>query len=124
ASGKSELLALYVDLFNKRDWEGVKKLLIADARCEVVDIFSGLGRDIIGGTYLRNYASLEVRWRMSVEEVDGEEVIVCWKEDSGHWVPRSLARIEWEGRLVKNIRDYSHVPYLLDEVNIPVKEVM
>lgn len=116
--GKPELLRLYVDLFNKRDWEGVKTLIKADARCEVVGLWAGVGRDAIEGTYLRKYASLDVRWRMSLVRVDGEEVVICLGDDAGHWVPRSIVRIEWAGDLVKSIRDYIYIPYLFDDARI------
>jgi RNA polymerase sigma-70 factor (ECF subfamily) len=37
----SRLLHLYVDGFNKRDWEGLRKLISADARLRVADRFVG-----------------------------------------------------------------------------------
>jgi RNA polymerase sigma-70 factor (ECF subfamily) len=116
--GKLELLGLYVDLFNRRDWEGVKNLLKADAQCEVVGLWAGVGHDAIETTYLRKYASLDIRWRMSLAQVDGEEVVICLKDDAGHWVPRSIVRIEWAGGLVKSIRDYIYIPYLFDDAQI------
>src|SRR3981189_2150878 len=36
------LLHLYVDRFNKRDWEGLRELIRADARLRVADRFAGL----------------------------------------------------------------------------------
>src|SRR3984893_17253820 len=37
----SRLLHLYVERFNKRDWEGLRKLISADARLRVADRFAG-----------------------------------------------------------------------------------
>jgi RNA polymerase sigma-70 factor, ECF subfamily len=35
------LLRLYVDRFNRRDWQGVRELVSADARLTVADYFAG-----------------------------------------------------------------------------------
>src|SRR6267143_5788734 len=37
----SRLLHLYVDRFNKRDWEGLRELIRADARLRVAEHFAG-----------------------------------------------------------------------------------
>src|ERR1700757_164797 len=47
----SRLLHLYVDRFNKRDWEGLRELISADAQLRVVDRFAGL---IDKAPYFRN----------------------------------------------------------------------
>ena len=86
----------YVELFNCRDWEGIKRLLTTDTQCEVIDAFSGRGRDAIAGSFLQTLAGLGA-WKMSCIEVDGEEVIVRWHSVDGQWQPRGLMRIEWEG---------------------------
>jgi len=121
ASEPSERLALYVALFNNRDWEGVKRLLTAETQCEVIGAFSGRGRDAIAGNYLHTLASLGA-WKMSRVQVAGEEVIVRWHEVEGRWQPRGLIRIEWAGGTVKRIRDYTHVPYVFDEINLEGQE--
>lgn len=114
---ESQLLARYIELFNRRDWEGVKQLLTANTQCEVVGYFSGRGRDAIAGNYLKTCDSLWP-WKMAQASVDGEPVMVRWHTVDGHWQPRGLARLEWENGLVKHIRDYTHVAYLLDEIDL------
>jgi RNA polymerase sigma-70 factor (ECF subfamily) len=41
----ARLLRLYVERFNRRDWDGVRELVAADARLRVADAFSGLVRE-------------------------------------------------------------------------------
>lgn len=123
-SEKSDLLRRYIDLFNKRDWEGVKKLLRSDVRCEVVGDWTGLGQDATENHYFFKYArsAPQMQWRVSLAEVDGEEVLVCWKKIAEQWEPSSFVRIEWEDNLIKSIHDYMHIPYLFDEVNLILNE--
>lgn len=117
AREESLLLARYIELFNKRDWEGVKQLLTADTQCEVVGYFSGRGRDTIAGNYLKTYDGLWP-WKMTQASVDGEPVMIRWHEVDGQWQPRGLARVEWANGTVKHIRDYTHVEYLLNEIDV------
>src|SRR5499426_2295354 len=57
----SRLLHLYVDRFNKRDWDGVRELISADARLAVADRFLG---PMSKSPYLGNYEGLRVECRM------------------------------------------------------------
>ena len=121
AQERSELLERYVALFNERDWAGVKQLLTVDTQCDVVGIFSGRGRDTIAGNYLQTYDGLWP-WKMTRAWVDGEEIMACWHEVAGRWQLRGIARIEWADSAVKYIRDYTHVSYLLRELDLADQE--
>src|SRR6267143_6094183 len=48
----SQLLRLYVDRFNQRDWDGVRELIAADARLQVADRFLG---PVSEALYFGNY---------------------------------------------------------------------
>ncbi|HYS64428.1 MAG TPA: RNA polymerase sigma factor, partial [Paraburkholderia sp.] len=87
----SRLLHLYVDGFNKRDWDGLRNLISADARLQVADRFSG---SIDESPYFGNYARQAVAWRMEVADVDGELVVVAMRRHGDEWQPYSVARIE------------------------------
>src|ERR1700731_2187573 len=73
----SRLLHLYVDRFNKRDWDGLRELISADAQLRVVDRFAG---PVEKAPYFKNYERQTVPWRLAVAEVDGELVIVALHE--------------------------------------------
>jgi RNA polymerase sigma-70 factor (ECF subfamily) len=70
----SRLLHLYVERFNRRDWDGLRELITADARLRVADRFAGPMAD---APYFRHYERLTIPWRMEVGEVDGEPGIIA-----------------------------------------------
>ena len=106
----SRLLHLYVDRFNKRDWEGLRELISADAQLRVVDRFVG---PIDEAPYFKNYERQTVPWRLTVAEVDGELVVVALHQHRDHWKPASVARVEVIGSHITRIVDYWHCAWVL-----------
>ena len=106
----AELLRLYVDRFNQRDWAGLRELIAADARLQVADRFIG---PLAESPYFHNYERLPVSWRLTVGEVDGETAIVVHHAEIDGWTPRAAVRLQvMDGRIV-GITDYWHCPWLL-----------
>ena len=70
---EARLLHLYVERFNRRDWDGLRELIAADARLRVADRFTGTVGE---SPYFGNYERWPVPWRLAVGEVDGEPVVV------------------------------------------------
>ena len=106
----SRLLHLYVDRFNKRDWDGLRELITADAQLRVADRFAG---PIDKAPYFKNYERQSVPWRLSVGEVDGELVVVALHQHRDEWKPASVARIEVINQRITRIVDYWHCPWVL-----------
>jgi len=106
----SRLLHLYVDRFNKRDWEGLRELIRADARLRVADRFAG---PIDESPYFGNYERQTVPWRLTVGEVDGELAIVVLRQHRDEWRPDSVARLEVIDQRIVRIVDYGHCPWVL-----------
>jgi RNA polymerase sigma-70 factor (ECF subfamily) len=106
----SRLLHLYVDRFNKRDWDGLRELISADAQLRVVDRFVG---PIDEAPYFRNYERQKVPWRLAVAEVDGELVVVALHQHRDEWTPDSVARLEVIDQHIARIVDYWHCPWVL-----------
>jgi RNA polymerase sigma-70 factor (ECF subfamily) len=106
----SRLLHLYVDRFNKRDWDGLRELISADAQLRVVDRFAGL---VEKAPYFKNYERQTVPWRLAVAEVDGELVIVALQEHRDQWRPASVARLEVIDQHIVRIVDYAHCAWVL-----------
>jgi RNA polymerase sigma-70 factor (ECF subfamily) len=106
----SRLLRLYVDGFNKRDWNGLRKLISADAQLRVADRFAG---SIDESPYFGNYERQAVPWRLAVGEVDGETVVLVLRQTGSDWRPHSVARLEVRDRHVAHIVDYAHCPWVL-----------
>src|ERR1700757_1231421 len=106
----SRLLHLYVDRFNKRDWDGLRELVRADAQLRVADRFAG---PIDESPYFGNYDRQRVPWRLTVGEVDGEMAVVVLRQHGDEWKPDSVARLEVIDQHIARIVDYAHCPWVL-----------
>ena len=105
-----QLLGLYVERFNRNDWDGLRELITDDARVRVADIYFG---PLTGSPYFGRYQRLATPWRVAVGEVDGEPAVIVLEPGPGGWVPQALVRVELsEGRIV-GITDYTHCPWVL-----------
>jgi RNA polymerase sigma-70 factor (ECF subfamily) len=115
----ADLLRLYVDRFNARDWDGVRELIAADARLQVADRFAGLLSD---SPYFGNYARVRTPWRMAAAAIDGEPAVVILAAHEGGWRPHAAVRLEVEGDRIVRIADFGHTPWILDAAEAVVLE--
>ena len=76
----SRLLNRYVDLFNQRDWDGVRALTSADARLRVSDCFNGL---LVDSPYFVEFERAQTPWWVDIGEVEGETVLIVLFERDG-----------------------------------------
>jgi RNA polymerase sigma-70 factor (ECF subfamily) len=106
----TKLLDRYVDLFNRRDWDGVRALTSADAKLRVADCFRGRLAD---SPYFLEYERVEAHWKMEVGEVDGEPVAIVFNDRDGSWQPAHAVRIRAVGEVIHEITDYYACPWLL-----------
>lgn len=106
----SRILHLYVDRFNERDWDGLRKLISADAQLRVVDRFAG---PIDEAPYFANYKRQVVPWRLTVANVDGELAVLVLHRHDDDWKPYSVTRLEVIEQYIARIVDYAHCPWLL-----------
>jgi RNA polymerase sigma-70 factor (ECF subfamily) len=106
----TQLLELYVERFNQRDWDGLRELISADARLQVADRFFGR---LIDSPYFSRYESRTIAWRMATGFVDGEPAVVTLQQDETGWTPRSLVRLEWRDGRIAGVRDYTHCPWMI-----------
>jgi RNA polymerase sigma-70 factor (ECF subfamily) len=100
---------LYVDRFNRRDWDGLRELISADARLQVADRFVGRLSD---SPYFGRYDKI-ANWRMAVGEVDGRLAIITLRADGDRWTPQSLVRLDIADGRVERVVDYLHCPWVL-----------
>lgn len=104
------ILGLYVERFNRRDWDGLRELIAADARVRVADRFEG---PVEGAPYFGNYARWSVEWRLAAGEVDGEPAVLVLARDADAWTPRSAVRLELARHRIRRIVDFVHCPWVL-----------
>jgi RNA polymerase sigma-70 factor (ECF subfamily) len=105
---QERLLHLYVDRFNRRDWDGIRQLITADAKLLVADRFTG---PLANAPYFHRYEQFAHPWRMAVGMVDGELTVFALGMQNGEWKPLSIIRVETEGGLIRRVADYTHCPW-------------
>jgi RNA polymerase sigma-70 factor (ECF subfamily) len=106
----TRVMKLYVDRFNRRDWDGVRELIGADSRLTVADAFAGkLGE----APYFRNYERWAMPWKLATGEVDGEPVVLILQRGADTWTPYSVVRLKVIGQHIDRIVDYAHCPWVI-----------
>jgi RNA polymerase sigma-70 factor, ECF subfamily len=110
----------YLECFNRRDWDALRRLIRSDARVEIVGVTEvpALGA---GAPYFGNYSALPWEWKLSLASVDGEPTIVHWRKTDAGWLPLAAIRLWWRDGKVIRIRDYVHVDYLLEDSHTEVE---
>jgi RNA polymerase sigma-70 factor, ECF subfamily len=111
SAADEQILHLYVDRFNRRDWDGVRALVAADARLRVADRFAG---PLATSPYFVNYEErFPFPWRLAVGEVDGQPQVILLQRAGDRWTPQSLIRLDITGDRITQISDYHHTPWIL-----------
>jgi RNA polymerase sigma-70 factor (ECF subfamily) len=120
SAANKQVLQLYVERFNRRDWDGLRELISADARLLVADRYAGSFAD---GGYLGVYSRMPVTWRLTPGEVDGEPSIILLNLREGEWEIEGIVRLDIaaDGR-IEQISDYQHCPWILTAGSIVVRE--
>ena len=104
------VMQLYVERFNRRDWDGVRQLISADARLNVADAFAGKLAD---APYFSNWGRWSLPWRLAVGEVDGESAVVILRRGPT-WTPYSMVRLHLTEDHIDRIVDYAHCPWVIE----------
>jgi len=103
----------YADLFNSRDWDGLRALMGEEARVDLVSRWQRRGRATAG--YYSRYAEVAAAEDLRAEAgfADGVPVIAVYRQ--GSMQPAYFIRLSWEqGRLIE-VRDFYFVPYIAQE---------
>jgi RNA polymerase sigma-70 factor (ECF subfamily) len=115
-----QILQLYVDRFNSRDWDGLRELISADARLVVADRFAGKLAD---SGYFGVYSRMKQTWRLAMGEVDNERSIILLNRRKGQWEIEGIVRLDVgaDGRIA-HISDYQHCPWVLTAGSVVRRE--
>ncbi len=111
------IMQLYVDRFNRRDWDGVRELITADARLDVFDRFGGRVAD---APYFVNYERWPWPWKLAIGEVDGEPVVLILRRGADTWTPYSTIRFDISGQRIAHIVDYIHCPWVIEAGTVSI----
>jgi RNA polymerase sigma-70 factor, ECF subfamily len=120
APENKEILRLYVERFNRRDWDGLRELISADARLLVADRFAGRVAD---GGYFGVYERLQQPWRLTLGAVDGEDSIILLNLRDRTWELEGIVRLDITAAdRIERIADYQHCPWMLTAGSVVVRE--
>lgn len=110
----TQIMRLYIDRFNRRDWDGVRELIRADAHLNVADRFAG---KLVDAPYFSTYENVLPPWKLTAGKADGEPVVIVLKATADTWSPHSIVRLSFYGDRIDQIVDYWHCPWLLSTLN-------
>jgi RNA polymerase sigma-70 factor (ECF subfamily) len=111
------LLTAYIDRFNARDFEAVRRMIAEDVRLELV------GRSVMRGRaevapFLGKEAATRQGWSLSLGFVDRRPAVLVCPPKEAVASSRHLVLLRFEGQKIANIRDYRYAAYALDEAEI------
>lgn len=106
----TRVMRLYVERFNRRDWDAVRALISADARLNLADAFAG---KLANAPYFSNWGRSSLPWKLSQGEVDGEPAVIILQRGTDAWTPYSLVRLNVVGEQIGHISDYVHCPWVV-----------
>jgi RNA polymerase sigma-70 factor (ECF subfamily) len=115
----SPAVSRYADLFNARDWDGVRAMLADDVRLDLVSRSKRAGKAEVGG-YVTQYAA-HTGWRLAPAWLDGREVVAAYRND-GDERPGYFIELTLRDGLVTGIRDFRYVPYIAQEAAIELSD--
>jgi RNA polymerase sigma-70 factor (ECF subfamily) len=108
----SPVVARYAELFNARDWDGVRAMLADDVRLDLVQRSQRAGRRDVG-IYFTNYDKV-TDWWLRPAWLDGAEVLAVFRKPEDQSPGYLIELTAIDGRITL-IRDFRYVPYVAQE---------
>jgi RNA polymerase sigma-70 factor, ECF subfamily len=105
------LLGLYVERFNRRDWQGMRELISADARLTVTGRYAGR---LLDSPYFGRYEQWPEPLKLRLGEVDGAPTVILLERVADTWRPHSPVRLEVVDGRIARITDYFFCPWILE----------
>lgn len=113
-------LRRYVNLFNDRNWDGLRTLLSEETR---LDIVSRVQQRMVEAGYVDRYAEITTHEDMRAEVgfVDGVPVIAIFRPSSSP-APAYFMLLESSHGVVSLIRDFRYIPYIATDARFSSAE--
>ncbi|MEO7999515.1 MAG: sigma-70 family RNA polymerase sigma factor [Gemmatimonadaceae bacterium] len=102
----------YSELFNARDWDGLRALFGEETRLEVVSRHQSRGK--AAAEYFTKYAEVMPAddLRTDVVLVEGQPMLAVFRPSESN-VPAYFIRLEWHQERVALVRDFRYAPYIV-----------
>jgi len=116
---EQELLALYVERFNARDFDTLRTMLTDEVHLDLIGRPNVNGAAEVSGRYFGNYSKFDF-WRFKVGTVEGHPAILAYDSREESSQPAYFILLTWENDRVKVIRDYVFAPYVIRDAEVTV----
>lgn len=100
----------YASLFNARDWTGLRELVAAECRLDLVSKSQRRGKAV--GSYFSRYEKEDIR--LETMSIEGKLALAAYGKDAS--APSYFILLEFVDGLVDSIRDFKYVPYIMTDV--------
>jgi RNA polymerase sigma-70 factor (ECF subfamily) len=107
---EQQLLRAYVDLFNSRDFEGLRTMLAADVQLDLVSRLQLQGP--AAGRYFARYGEIQ-GWKAWPGVVEGRPAVLMQQQERSDERPDYFVVLTWSGRRVSTIRDFFFARYAI-----------
>ena len=111
----SPTVARYASLFNMRDWDGVRAMLVDEVRLELISRLRYTGRMQVS-SYFTNYDSIS-DWNLVPGWLEDREILAVFAHPHdarpGYFVELTVV-----AGCITAIRDFRYVPYVMREAVI------
>jgi RNA polymerase sigma-70 factor, ECF subfamily len=107
---EQQLLRAYVDLFNSRDFEGLRTMLAADVRLDLVSRLQLQGP--AAGRYFARYGEIQ-GWKAWPGVVEGRPAVLMQQHERSDERPDYFVVLTWSGQRVSTIRDFFFARYAI-----------
>ena len=117
---KKELLNRYVELFNRRDFDGVRDLLADEVRLDLVGRLKQKGAAEIRNNYFNRYES-KTDWHFAAGSIEDKPAILVFNPQEKSAEPVYFITLEISENKVAQIRDYRYAGYVINEAKFSVR---
>ena len=111
AEDQVSALARYASLFNAHDFDGLRAMLSAEVRLELVSVDRRAGKAQVSG-YYANYARRD-DWHMAPGQVEGKPAILAFDRDDPDGPPAYFILLDVDAAGVRTIRDFRYARYAM-----------
>ena len=112
SAAERDRLGAYVARFNARDFDAVRAMIADDVRLDLVNKTRMNGKAEVS-RYFGNYAGI-ADWQLVPGLVDGQPAILVFDPGEPGAAPKYFMLLQWSADQVAAIRDFRHVPYIVD----------
>jgi len=108
----------FTEMFNNRDWDGLRGQLAADVKLNQSHMHCQSGARNVGSTFFVGYEKAG-DWRLESIEMEGRDVVAVYGSDQAER-PAYVMILTWSDGLISDIRDFRYAHYFAENVDFGI----